>query len=186
MIRLGLNDAITTDEIASSPLVALALSQTIAWCELPQTQQSDFRSPQLDPSDGLARSKQLIEPIDAWVKARYEAYEKAITQLVQRRASLLQLMNVPMPHDTDAPSKGRLLEYFPLETVTCGASEASSRGFFDIDDAPPWDTWFCWVETRILCWIPSTMFNRVEAGIWANPVDCIHWAKGRDLSHLTN
>jgi len=72
-----------------------------------------------------------------------------------------------------------------METVDCGAAEAISHGFFDLHDSPPWDTWFWYSEGTILAWVPEGFLNRAQAGIDANPVDCIHWATPRYLEHLT-
>jgi hypothetical protein len=74
-----------------------------------------------------------------------------------------------------AKSRGRLLLYEPLETVTDGASDSSSRGFFDIEDAPPWDMWFLYSRGSIFSWVPEALAQDAQAGIDANPVDCIHW-----------
>ena len=76
----------------------------------------------------------------------------------------------------DAVSKGRLLVYEPLETVDDGAAEASSMGFFDLHDAPPWDTWFMYLDDAVLCCVPEFAIPRAQNGIDVNPVDCIHWA----------
>ncbi len=90
-----------------------------------------------------------------------------------------------MDHNAATPSQGRILLCFPMETVSCGAAEAASRGFFDAEDVPPWDTWFWYAGQVILCWVPDGFISRAQAGIDANPVDCIHWAKPRDVAHLT-
>jgi hypothetical protein len=71
-----------------------------------------------------------------------------------------------------------------METVSDGAAEASSRGFFDAEDAPPWDTWFWFKENTIFCWVPESLISRAQAGIDANPVDCIRWADWPKLSAL--
>src|SRR5262245_47134966 len=36
---------------------------------------------------------------------------------------------------------GRLLAYFPDDNLADGVAEAESKGFFDIDNIPPYDTW---------------------------------------------
>ena len=38
---------------------------------------------------------------------------------------------------------GRLLLYAPDENLCDGAAQSSSKGFFDVDNIPPWDTWIC-------------------------------------------
>jgi len=49
----------------------------------------------------------------------------------------------PAPH---ALGEGRLLVYFPNDELADGAAEVQSQGFFDIFNAPPWDTWVAMVE----------------------------------------
>lgn len=71
---------------------------------------------------------------------------------------------------------GRLLVYFPAENVEDGASRAASSGFFDPYDAPPWDAWVHYAEGVLISWVPEGFVTRAQAGIDANPVDCIHWA----------
>jgi len=87
-----------------------------------------------------------------------------------------------MPDLAMARSQGRLLLYEPLETVDDGAASASSQGFFDVEDAPPWDTWFVYSGGSIFCWVPDSLVQKAQAGIDANPVDCIHWCDWSRLS----
>ena len=65
-----------------------------------------------------------------------------------------------MPDLAMARSQGRLLLYEPLETVDDGAASASSQGFFDVEDAPPWDTWFVYSRGSIFCWSPTRWFRK--------------------------
>ncbi len=75
---------------------------------------------------------------------------------------------------------GKLLIYFPDEQVLDGASEMASKGFFDMYDAPPWDTWVGLFHdsrgTHLLSWVPPELIEFAEAGISINCVDCIGWA----------
>jgi len=87
-----------------------------------------------------------------------------------------------MPDLAMAQSQGRLLLYEPLETVDDGAAAVSSQGFFDVEDAPPWDTWFVYSGGSIFCWVPNSLVKKAQAGIDANPVDCIHWCDWSRLS----
>jgi hypothetical protein len=72
---------------------------------------------------------------------------------------------------TAAQSNGRLLIYYPEETLQDGAAEFASHGFFDLEDAPPWDTWFLYAGGAILSWVPNSLIESAQAGIDANPVD---------------
>jgi hypothetical protein len=75
--------------------------------------------------------------------------------------------------------EGRLLGYSPDETVWDGASEGATAGFFDVEDAPPWDFWLAYVvesgdQSRdyLVCWIPPAFVETAEIGIDVNPVGC--------------
>lgn len=78
------------------------------------------------------------------------------------------------------PCGGRLLRYNPNETVLDGTSETSSKGFFDVYDAPPWDLWVGWLNPKnrsglVICWVPEPLIPAAQAGIDVNPMDCINW-----------
>lgn len=158
-----------------SPLVLQALSETVAWCLRRPLQQDQFRSRELDPS-ALLRIPPFGESnIGVWLERKRESYQSAIIAINANRSALVRDMNIEVADPAVAGSKGRLLLYEPLETVTDGASDSSSRGFFDIEDAPPWDTWFLYSEGSIFSWVPEALVQDAQAGIDANPVDCIHW-----------
>jgi hypothetical protein len=155
--------------------VLQSLSETVAWCQNRSLLRNQFRSSELAPSASLE-----VPPFDElgiglWIERKRESYQLAVDAINANRSALLRDMNVEVADSAVAESRGRMLLYEPLETVTDGASEAISRGFFDIEDAPPWDTWFLYSSGSIVCWVPEVMVEIAQAGISANPVDCIHW-----------
>lgn len=90
------------------------------------------------------------------------------------------------PPRKDAPGGGRLLAYFPDADLTDGAAEMESRGFFDVFNAPPWDTWVAYVEedppggdrsyaSYLVAWVPPELLELAATGIEANPEQCIAW-----------
>jgi hypothetical protein len=187
VIQLGVADVKFREPAELSPLVAQALSETAAWCSHQQSLSHELRSPELDPSVVLDRPHfpESREAIKAWIQVRYNQYRQAVSQVTGLRSNLLAGMNVGTVHWNTAQAQGRLLIYFPMETVSCGASNASSHGFYDGEDAPPWDTWFWYSDGAILSWVPNDFISRAQAGIDANPVDCIHWTDWRELPRLT-
>jgi hypothetical protein len=36
---------------------------------------------------------------------------------------------------------GRLIAYSPDFNLACGVCEVETKGYFDVDNTPPWDTW---------------------------------------------
>jgi hypothetical protein len=156
-------------------VVLQALSETVAWCVSRSLQDEHFRSDQLDPSAFLKIPPFSESSIEVWLERKRESYQLAISAINANRSTLLRAANIHVVDPAVAESKGRLLLYEPLETVTDGASESCSRGFFDIEDAPPWDTWFLYSAGSIFSWVSEAMIQNAQAGIDANTVDCIHW-----------
>jgi hypothetical protein len=159
----------------SSPVVSQALSETVAWCLRRPVQHDRFRSPELDPSALLKVPRFSDSDIEVWLERKRESYQSAVRAVSANRSAVVRDRNIQVADPAVAKSKGRLLLYEALETVTDGASESSSRGFFDIEDAPPWDTWFLYSVGSIFSWVPEALVQAAQAGIDANPVDCIHW-----------
>ena len=121
---------------------------------------SQLRSEALKPGD-----------IDGLIVSR--SLDTAVAGLVETRSRLCKAIEQPTPSSRDA---GRLLLYEPYENVCDGASEYSSNGFFDVNDAPPWDTWVSFDGRTLLSWVPPVLVPLAQAGIDANAVDCIRWA----------
>jgi hypothetical protein len=189
MITLGLTKQVFSKPSDPSPnlsnppqAVLQALSETAAWCSRAILRSSELRSRELDPSVSLKVPPFDALGIEAWLKIKRESYQRAMDAIVQRRSILLRDESTAITDVALAQSKGRLLLYEPMETVTDGAAAVSSGGFFDLEDAPPWDTWFLYSEGTIFSWVPDSMIQHAQAGIDANPVDCIHWAPWCRLS----
>jgi hypothetical protein len=71
---------------------------------------------------------------------------------------------------------GRLLLYAPDENLACGAAEYASKGFFDVNNVPPWDTWVCMSGKYLVSWVPAKLLRLAQQGIDVNPEQCILWA----------
>ena len=82
--------------------------------------------------------------------------------------------------------------YFPDENLSDGAAEAASEGFFDVFNAPAYDTWvsFFIEENRpqrssrryLLCYVPPRSIEAATTGIEVNPEECIVWLDHSDVS----
>ena len=87
---------------------------------------------------------------------------------------------------------GRLLAYFPDESLADGAAQTESKGFFDTDNIPPYDTWVWMVRIvrafdyrdggqgelvayYLVAWVPPDFIKLVSRSVKANPEDCIQW-----------
>lgn len=83
-----------------------------------------------------------------------------------------------------------MLIYFPDDDLADGAAEVESEGFFDINNAPPWDTWLAMVEDvgrrernpYLLAWVPGELIHVAQRGIDVNPEECILWLDNCDVA----
>jgi hypothetical protein len=168
------------------PAVLRTILETATWCSHRQFSENPLRSPELDPLGiiDIPSFSHSSEPVQEWIDKKRNCYAQAISWINQTRSELLNVEGIGTSDAVDALSKSRPLLYEPLETVDDGAAEAASRGFYDSEDAPPWDTWFLYGDHAIFCCVPESAIARAQAGIDANPVDCIHWSKWSDLARI--
>ena len=184
MISLRLSTSETSDRPQAPVEVLRALGETAAWCTRQPRRANRLRSSMLDPQSVL-RVPALHElGIDAFVQVKRDSYQQAVESIKQKRSEFLRDATTHPVEPVEAQALGRLLLYESMESVWDGAAEASSHGFFDIEDAPPWDTWFWHKDGTIFCWVPKSLAADAQAGIDANPVDCIHWANWSAFSTL--
>jgi hypothetical protein len=101
--------------------------------------------------------------------------EDVVIGVVERRSTLLKLRLSADRMRFGTAISGRLLHYDPRENVSDGASRYASNGFFDPNDAPPWDTWVDYSDGTLTSWVPDLLVPLAQAGIDANVVDCIGW-----------
>lgn len=186
MISLGLSNSVTGRNSQPPVEVVHAIGETAAWCTYCPFRADDLRSSSLDPSHALSVPTLDELGIDAFVTAKRDSYQGATELIKRNRFEWLRDAATQPVKLAEAQVLGRLLLYEPMETVSDGAAEALSRGFFDAEDAPPWDTWFWLKERTIFCWVPESLISDAQAGIDANPVDCIRWADWSELSTLIN
>jgi hypothetical protein len=133
------------------------------------------------PLTGQLRSTELTPR--PFTSARADP-ARIVEEVAEKRASLLLGRNsYPYSASTDLAG-GRILAYAPDENVQDGASQHSSKGFFDGDDAPPWDLWFFYVDRHLISWVPEQLLNLADKGIAVNAVDCVHWVDADFLKRL--
>jgi hypothetical protein len=71
---------------------------------------------------------------------------------------------------------GRILRYAPRGKTSDGAPGYDSKGFFDDECAPPWDTWVCYDGNELISHVPRVLCGLAQRGIEVDPVECIRWA----------
>lgn len=186
MISLGLSNFEMNGNSQPPVEVFRSLGETAAWFNRHHLRADDLRSPMLDPSSILSVPSLNELGIDAFVKVKRDSYRQASESIKRKRSEILRDATTEPVDPAEAQAFGRLLLYEAMETVSDGAAEASSHGFFDMEDAPPWDTWFWYKDGTIFGWVPDSLVSDAQAGIDANPVDCIHWANWSALSAFIN
>jgi hypothetical protein len=188
VITLGLQNFRGQQDFDLSVDVSQALVDTLAWCTRDEPQSiQNLRSSALEPSAVLLMSPwRQEEDIKHWLELKLASYSTAVNTLRQRRADYVKSVRPERLDVAKAQALGRLLLYNPLETVNDEAAVPVSRGFFDGEDAPPWDTWFWYSNKTVFSWVPNSRVADAHAGISANPVDCIRWADWLDLPGLLN
>jgi hypothetical protein len=103
-------------------------------------------------------------------------FADAVSAVVSNRRKRLNEANTKITRPSSAGA-GKLLYYWPHENLACGAAEYSSNGFFDVDNVPPWDTWVSFNGSILISWVPAILIPLAQAGIDANPEECISWAR---------
>jgi hypothetical protein len=169
-----------------SPAVLRAISEAVTWCSYRQISGKPFRSLELDPFTVLdiPDFSHNLESIKAWSERNRECYCRATSWINETRSELLKAAGIETFEAVDALSKSKLLIYEHQETVDDGAAEVASMGFYDLHDAPPWDTWLLYADRAVFCCVPEFAIPRAQDGIDANPVDCIHWADWSQLARI--
>lgn len=179
-----------------------ALAETIAWCAP--------RATPLEPESCLRSLPLLSRP--SLESRSIDERKQAVADITTARAVLLRDAGIHTQEPATNLAGGRLLLFAPDETLSDGAAWVSSRGFFDWDNAPPWDTWVAYIEdiptdpqhghpwflgayrdyqkiihqlmplSYLVCWVPPYLLEAADSGIWANPEECIGWLADRDTT----
>ena len=90
---------------------------------------------------------------------------------------------------SDSIAPGRLLAYYPDAQLSDGVPGLETMGFFDGENAPPWDTWIALLrhdvastltdgngyEEFLVAWVPNELVELADRGISADTVDSIAW-----------
>jgi hypothetical protein len=121
---------------------------------------NQLRSPDLKPQSFFDRQSDRVAMVE---------------ELLEKRAELLRQETAYPEILSSDLANGKLLAYEPDDNVADGASQYQTKGYFDLDDAPPWDTWVCFFDRHLVSWAPPQLLNLVNEGIAVNCVDCIRW-----------
>jgi hypothetical protein len=161
------------------------LAEAIAWCAL------------CGSADDPARSLRspLLRPItfdegERWCRYRWGTHEErlaVVETLAVKRAEMLASEPSYLAAATVSMAAGCLLLYYPDANLFDGAAERESQGFFDVDNAPPWDTWVAYMQegdptmnesysSCLVSWVPPHLLELARRSVDVNPEECIVWA----------
>ncbi len=130
------------------------LAETVSWC---------LRRANQDPLGEVLRSAALAPP----VAAPWPDTVRAVA------AARLLALGRSWRRSLDPLAGGRLLIHFPTPPHSHGAARAVSSGYFDTQDAPPWDTWAAYIEeasrSYLVAWVPPQAFPAVTAALEQAP-----------------
>jgi len=149
-------------------ILRASLPEAVAWYRraprLPQP------SRHVDEPDATLRSMRLCPPL-------FSEPGQTVWRVIESRRYALGITKREHPTGRVSLAGGRLLYYIPEQNLADGAACQASAGFFDIENIPPWDTWLCVAQHRILVsWVAPEDVARASAGIEVNPECCIAWA----------
>jgi len=156
------------------------LSEAIAWC-YPRARADD------------PRYSLRTEELRPWLLAPDRG--ATVFSVLRNRALSLFRSGPDVEDEFTELEGGRLMVYFPDANLCAGAAEQESRGFFDVENTPPWDTWVALGMDRkpvgdsayqiyLVAWVPSMFVDLAAAGIEANPEKCINWVDQANITAL--
>jgi len=104
--------------------------------------------------------------------------EEIVTTLAKTRREALQQ---GVMKGTRELKDGRILAFEVDACFFDGVVAAETKGFFDAEDLPPWDTWLAYrvpvgeVNPLLLSWVPSTLVATVENAIKVHMSNAYRW-----------
>jgi len=156
----------------------IRLAEAIAWC--------NPRASSHDPKNCLRNG--------SWLPSYFsEDRINLVNSVVAARRYCLPEQQITPVRFTDDLKGGKLLVYFPDAELSDGAAEVASRGFFDVHNAPAWDTWVGLFEddvrgpdlsykTYLISYVPEPLVKLVNDGVEVNPEECIMWLENSTTS----
>lgn len=110
------------------------------------------------------------------MKATDRDREAVVEALSENRALLLKESG-SYPDLIAAPViDGKILRYAPKRSCADNSPGYESKGFFDANSRPPWDTWICFAGGELLAYVPRLLCGLAERGIEVDTAECIRWA----------
>jgi hypothetical protein len=153
------------------------LAETIRWCSTRGSGKDpagSLRNSALKPGSFGGQGEQAL-PEDERHARRQETAEKLATA----RRKLVRQETFGYWKELPDLGGGRILLYEPDRSKFDGAAQKASKGLFDLNSAPPWDTWLCYFAAEpglLLAWIPPELVPLAESGLKKVKDGSLSWA----------
>lgn len=118
------------------------------------------------------------------LKMRDEDRVAIVEDLCERRVRLLKESQSYPDLAAVALLGGRVLRCAPKENCGDRSLGYESKGFFDANSCPPWDTWVCFAGGELLACVPRLLCGLAQRGIEVDTGECIRWAGQALLANL--
>jgi hypothetical protein len=98
--------------------------------------------------------------------------------LFQRRRQLIKHYAIENSELESYRKAGTLILHWPGGSDSSGTAMRTSKGYFDVDDCPPVDTWVYYIleprwGSQLLAWVPPEFLKQALAGVDAEYLDCL-------------
>ncbi|MGH9572732.1 MAG: hypothetical protein ACRD40_04280 [Candidatus Acidiferrales bacterium] len=71
---------------------------------------------------------------------------------------------------------GQILRYAPERSRGDRAPSYESKGFYDADSCPPWDTWVWFAADELISYVPRLVCGLAQHGLEVDTAECLRWA----------
>jgi len=183
--------------------ISNVLLETVLWCNsrLCAITEQESRAE-------YVRSLRLVGDMPRWKQVVAESmlsvseWVDVVSDLTQRRRGFLDIErdNLLTQMKTQDISQSKLLVCQVSSSLHDGASQYESKGYLDLVDIPPWDTWILFgTDTFItyplseaekkgylVSWVPASFVDDVQKGIDANTTGCLQWSQDVDHSSFVS
>lgn len=171
------------DEIASLLLPSGSTERPLLLSQLQGAKVWSNRNLRVNDPAGSLRTKTLKPDLVVLVRENDGWWNGAVPNPSTKVNELCRMRDAMIVGNSDDPKpslQGRVLLFYPLESLCDGAAWQSSNGYFDQWNIPPWDTWFWYAKTPdgrdlLYSWVPAEFDELASVGVSVNPEECLAW-----------
>jgi len=159
----------------------VTLAETITWCT--ERIQPD------DPKNSL-RSTDIRPPGLRICDRLRLSFGKIVNTVSKERRQYINAVSRDGQEVFKDLAGGRLLLCTSVtESIPDGVVSNMSKGFYDEDDLPPWDTWIYYLDAGkeyLISWVPPEWIQLANVGVEIHFLDCMRWEEMSGIELLFN